>query len=195
MKKILPVILIFTVIFGQSNFNKVGSVGVLFLNLPAGAAAQGMGNAYSSSIQGASAVFWNPALLGWSKSVQSFLSYSKWLLDLHHQTAAITFRLGRFGIGVSQSLLKSSPMLVTTTSQPRGTGEYFQYYDLAAGFSVARAFSDRFSLGGSFKIIHESAYEIHATGWGIDIGSFYWIGFNDWRITMVLRNFGPDMQF
>ncbi|NQV49125.1 MAG: PorV/PorQ family protein [Candidatus Marinimicrobia bacterium] len=182
-------------LIAQSAFNKVGTTGVLFLNLPAGAAAQGMGKAYSGMEQGASAAFWNPALLGWETSTQTFIAYSNWLIDLHHQTAALSFRLGDFGVGISQRLVTTAAMTETTTLQPRGTGERFSYQDLALGLSISRAFSDRFALGGTVKYIRESVADLHASGMAIDIGSFYWLGFRDMRFYMVLRNFGPDLAF
>jgi hypothetical protein len=167
----------------------------LFLNLPAGAAAQGMGKAYSGMEQGASAAFWNPALLGWETSTQTFIAYSNWLIDLHHQAAAVSFKLGSFGVGLSQRLVTTAAMTETTTLQPRGTGGTFGYQDLALGISLSRAFSDRFALGGTIKYIRESVADLHASGLAIDIGSCYWLGFRDMRFYMVLRNFGPDLKF
>lgn len=182
-------------LMGQSAFNKVGTTGVLFLNLPAGAAAQGMARAYSGMEQGASAAFWNPALLGWETSTQTFIAYSNWLIDLHHQAAAVSFRVGDFGVGISQRLVATGGMAETTTLQPRGTGETFAYQDFALGLSLSRAFSDRFALGGTVNYIRESVADLHASGVAIDIGSLYWLGFGDMRFYMVLRNFGPDLAF
>ncbi|NQV14908.1 PorV/PorQ family protein [bacterium] len=182
-------------LFAQSSFNKVGTTGVLFLNLPAGAAAQGMGKAYSGMEQGASASFWNPALLGWEKSTQTFITYSSWLIDIHHQAAAVSFPFAGLGIGISQRLATTAPMTETTTLQPRGTGETFRYQDIALGLSVSRAFSDRFALGGTVTYIQESVADLQAQGVAVDIGSLYWLGYSDLRFYMVLRNFGPDLSF
>ncbi len=181
--------------FAQSSFNKVGTAGVLFLNLPAGAGAQGMGKAYSGMEQGASASFWNPALLGWEKSTETFIGYSSWLIDIHNQTAAVSFPLKGLGVGISQRLVTTSSMSETTTSRPRGTGESFGYQDIALGLSISRAFSDRFALGGTLKYIRESVADLYAHGFAVDIGSLYWLGYRDLRFYMVLRNFGPDMAY
>jgi len=75
IKKTVILICCTSFLLAQSSFNKVGTSGVLFLNLPAGAVAQGMGKAYSGMEQGASATFWNPALLGWEESTETFISY------------------------------------------------------------------------------------------------------------------------
>lgn len=196
IKKLIIVLMVLTsTTLAQSNFNKVGTAGVLFLNLPAGAAAQGMGKAYSGLEQGASATFWNPALLGWEKSTRTFISYTSWLIDVHYQAAAVSFPIGGVGVGISQRLATTEPMTETTTLQPRGTGETFRYQDLALGLSVSRAFSDRFALGGTVTYLRESAADLHAQGLAVDIGSLYWLGYNDLRFYMVLRNFGPDMTF
>lgn len=195
MRYFLLSILTFSLLIAQTNFNKVGTAGMLFLTIPSNAAEQAMGKAFSGMQQGASAAFSNPALLGFEKSLQVFTGYTGWLLGLHHQSAAMSFRLGRLGIGISQMLLTTEPMTVTTTRQPLGTGATFNYLDVAIGLSVSRAFSSQFSLGGTIRYIHESVQSIKAQGFGIDIGSFYWIGYRDLRIFMVLRNFGPDLHY
>ncbi len=141
MKRSLIVLMFITLGLSQTNIDKVGTVGALFLNLPTGAPAQAMGNAYSGMVQGASAAFWNPALLGFENSLQTFTGYTAWLMGLHHQTAAITFRKGQYGIGFSQILLTTKPLTVTTTREPNGTGESFRYMDLALGVSLSRAFA------------------------------------------------------
>jgi len=195
MTKIVLLLCCTSFLFAQSNFNKVGTTGVLFLNLPTGAAAQGMGSAYSGIEQGASATFWNPALIGWEQSVNTFITYSNWLIDIHYQAAAVSFPLGGLGIGISQRLATTAPMTETTTLQPRGTGETFGYQDLALGFSVSRAFSDRFALGGTVTYIRETVADLYAQGVAVNIGSLYWLGYSDLRFYMVLRNFGPDLTF
>jgi len=195
MRILLMLTMVLSSLTAQTDFNKVGTAGLLFLSIPGSASAQAMGRAYSGIEQGAEATFFNPALLGIEHSTQVFTSYTGWLQGLSHQSAAISFRVGRFGVGISQMLLTCSPMTVTTTQQPQGTGETFGYLDLALGFSVSRAFSDRFSLGGTVKYIYEGVQSISAHGFGVDIGSFYWIGYNDLRIFMVLQNFGPEMRF
>jgi len=195
IKKTVILICCTSFLLAQSSFNKVGTSGVLFLNLPAGAVAQGMGKAYSGMEQGASATFWNPALLGWEESTETFISYSSWLIDIHHQAAAVSFPLRGLGIGISQRLVTTAPMSETTTLQPRGTGESFRYQDLALGLSISKAFSDRFALGGTFKYIRESVADLYTQGMAVDIGSFYWLGYRDLRFYMVLRNFGPDLVY
>lgn len=195
MRALINLLVLTSILGAQTGFNKVGTVGVLFLNIPSGAAAQGMGKAYSGSAKGAEATFWNPAALGFETPLQTFSGYTRWLLGLHHQSLAVSFSAGGFGIGFSQALLTTAAMPITTTRQPRGTGASFRYFDLALGFSLARAFSDRFALGGTLKYIQESIYNLNARGYGIDIGSFYWTGYRDLRICMVLRNFGPDLRF
>ncbi len=48
--------------------------------------------------------------------------------------------------------------------------EMFNNTDDALLFSYARKVSNRFSLGGNLKLVRQSLYENHGTGWGVDIG-------------------------
>lgn len=185
-----------TVLSGQA-IDKVGTAGALFLRIPVGAGAMAMGSAYTGIVTDADAAFWNPAALGFQESKYSLSAhYSTWLLDLDHQAAAAAMKLGNgFTVCISEVVLKSPLMEVTTTADQSGTGEFFTYQDLALGLSLAKRFTDRFAAGATVKVVNQSVFTVSATGVAIDVGTWYWTGYRDLRLVMSMRNFGPDMRF
>ncbi len=185
-----------TLMSGQT-IDKVGTAGALFLRIPVGAGAMAMGSAYTGIVTDADAAFWNPAALGFQESKYSLSThYSTWLLDLDHQAAAASMKLGNgFSVGISEVVLRSPLMEVTTTDEQSGTGEFFTYQDLALGLSLAKRFTDRFAAGATVKIVNQSVYTVAANGIAFDVGTWYWMGYKDLRLVMSMRNFGPDMRF
>ncbi|HSG68937.1 MAG TPA: PorV/PorQ family protein, partial [Planctomycetaceae bacterium] len=67
--------------------------------------------------------------------------------------------------------------------------------DYAVSLSYARSLTDRFSVGGTIKVIDELFEEERSTGWGADLGTMYNTGFRNFKISMMMSNFGPDMKF
>jgi hypothetical protein len=55
--------------------------------------------------------------------------------------------------------------------------------------------TDRFSVGVTWKVVDEVYEEERATGWAEDVGTSYNTGFRNFKIVMVISNFGPDMKF
>lgn len=182
---------------GQGQINKVGTASALFLKIPVGAKAVATGGAGITQYGNAAAVFANPAslaLAGDQKSVD--ISYSQWLLGIHHQAISFVQPIGRDTyLGVNVVSLISGEMEVTTTYEQNGTGDYFRYQDFAVGITGARRFSDHLAMGLTAKIVMESAYTAHAFGYAVDFGTWYWVGLRDIRLTMALRNFGPEIQY
>ncbi len=182
---------------GQGGLNKVGTASMLFLKLPVGARAVALGGASSSSYGNAYTVFANPASIALGGDKRRLgLSYTSWLLGIHHQAAAYQQRIGRSTfLAVHTVSLVSGQMEVTTTRQQNGTGDTFRFQDLALGISGARRFSDRLALGITGKLLYESAYSAQAWGFAMDIGTWYWVGARNMRLTMALRNFGPEIRY
>ncbi|MDH4223552.1 MAG: PorV/PorQ family protein, partial [candidate division Zixibacteria bacterium] len=67
--------------------------------------------------------------------------------------------------------------------------------DYAITMSYGRFLTERFSIGATLKLIDELYEEERATGWGADIATMYNTGFRNFKIGMVMSNFGPDMKF
>lgn len=181
-------------VFSQ-NVTKVGTTAAGFLNIDVGARAVGMGSAYVTLSDDPTGVYWNPAGLAKISSAQAMFSHSSWLLDISFDFAAITFPLQGLGtIGVSAIFLTMDDMERTTINQPMGTGEYFSAGSYSFAVSYARSLTDRFSIGGNAKFIHEKIYHSSANGIALDIGTLFETQFNGLMIGMSISNYGTKMQ-
>ena len=167
---ILACLFISSTIVGQT-VSKVGTTAAQFLKIGIGARALALGGAYSAIADDASALYWNPGGLSRIRKNQILLDHYDWILDvdLDFIGAIITTPYGN--IGAAFSYLHMGEMEVTTTHSPEGTGEKFGAGSIMAQLSFARNLTDRFSIGGSTKIIQENIYNSRATGIAIDLGT------------------------
>lgn len=187
-------LLMSTYLFGQNP--NVGTSGAQFLKIAVGPRSIGMGGAFVSNANDASALFWNPAGVVGVKDNELFASYTSWWGGLNLSHAAFAFStqdLGSFGF--SMSLLTMGEMDVTTELQPEGTGQHFDAQDLMIGVSYARRLTQDFSVGVTMKIINQRIWNETAGGLAFDVGTQYRIGIGDLAIGMSMTNFGADMRY
>ncbi len=175
--------------------DKVGTVAAPFLGIGVGARATAMGGAQVAQAQGPSALYWNPSAITAMTTNGAEFSNSEWFVDSRLQHAALVFNAGGLGhFGVSITALDYGDELVTTISNPEGTGELWDALDLAVGVSYARALTDRFSFGGTLKLVRQQIWNESAGGGALDLGVTYDTGFQGIRIGMAMTNFGTDMK-
>lgn len=175
--------------------DKVGTTAAAFLGIGVGARATAMGGAQVAQVQGPSALYWNPSAITAMASHGAEFSNSQWFVDARLQHAALVINadgLGHFGVGVTA--LDYGDELVTTISNPDGTGELWDALDLAVGVSYAKALTDRFSVGGTVKLVRQQIWNESATGGAFDLGVTYDTRLRGIRIGMVMTNFGTDLR-
>lgn len=179
-----------------SEVSKVGTTAASFLEIPVGARALAMGNAYVASAEDASALYWNPSGIARVQTNQAFIQHTNWLAGTKFDYAGIVFPLGEFGtVGASVTSFNSGDMKVTNIDFPDGNGLYFNVNDVAIGVSYARALTDRFSIGFNAKYIQESIWNESSSGFAIDVGTLLITNFlNGLRIGASIYNFGTNMQ-
>ena len=173
---------------------KVGTTAAPFLGIGMGARAGAMGGAYVAQAEGPAALYWNPAGITQMTRTGLELSYMSWFVDSKVQQAAFVLVMGQYGhVGLSVTSLSYGEMEVTTIANPDGTGEIFEPMDIAIGVSYAKALTDRFSFGGTVKMIRQEIWNESANGAAVDLGVFYQAGFKNLRIGASMTNFGTDM--
>lgn len=183
---------------GQQDFAKVGTSGSQFLDISPDARYAAMGNAaVSMPHSSASAVFYNPAALVMVPGISASFNSVQWFADINFQGAAVSFPMANWTIALNYRSLNSGDILVTTVDQQQGTGEYYQWLDLAAGLAISRRLADRFSFGMNFYYVRESIgdYGLEVNTYGVDVGTLYLTGFKSLRLGMAIRNFGPELFF
>jgi hypothetical protein len=186
------------VMYGQTgnDVSKVGTTAATFLEIGAGAAANGMGAAFVSRANDASALYWNVAGAAKLNSNEVIAIHTNWIADISFDYAGLVLALGDFGnLGFSFTSLSMPDDKVRTVEQPEGTGEYFSAGDIALGISYARNFTDRFSVGFTAKYIEESIWHMSASAVAIDAGTLFRTDlFGGMVIGASISNFGTSMK-
>ncbi|MBD3223182.1 MAG: PorV/PorQ family protein [Caldithrix sp.] len=192
MAMILPVT---TIAQDDKNISNVGTTSAAFLEIGVGARAIGMGGAFVSTANDASALYWNPAGLGELKRAEIMFVHTNWIANINFDFAGVVIPLGRYGtIGGGITSLSMDDMKVRTIDQPEGTGEFFKAGDLSIMLSYGYKLTDRFSIGFNTKFIHQQIWKETARGFALDIGTIFRTGLNGMRIGAALTNFGTDLQ-
>ena len=173
---------------------KRGTAAAEFLSIPVGARATAMGNAYSASVDDATAMYWNPAGLTGITGVSLAAEYAEWLvgIDFNYVALVVPTRAGTFGLAITS--LQAPDMEVTTVEEQNGTGETFDAASYAVAASYARALTDRFSLGGTAKLVTERIWHSSASSFALDVGTTFVTPFRGIRLGASISNFGSKLR-
>ncbi len=171
-----------------------GTAAAEFLNIPVGARATAMGNAFSATVDDATAIYWNPAGLAQVGQTSFTGEYAQWLADIDFNFVSVVLPtgFGTFGLGVTT--MQTPDMEVTTVEAQNGTGETFDAGSYAIALSYGRALTDRFSIGGSVKLLNERIWNSNAAGLAVDVGTMFVTPFRGIRLGASISNFGTKMQ-
>ena len=142
---------------------KRGTAAAEFLSIPVGARATAMGNAFSATVDDATAMYWNPAGMTALPHATFAVEYAQWLVNIDFNYAAVVVPMGFGTVGLAVTALNTPNMEVTTVAEQNGTGETFDASSYALALSYARALTDRFSIGGTAKFITERIWQELAT--------------------------------
>jgi hypothetical protein len=191
---LMVVLLLPGVLLGQA---KVGTAGAQFLKLGVGARANGMGDAFVAVSNDATAMYYNPAGLTQLYDREIIFTHVDYPAEIAYEFVGLAYPLYRVGgvLGFGFYMLNGGSFDETTHEYPLGTGRTFGAREYAATMSYGRNLTDRFSVGLTLKFIDELYEEERSSGWAADVGTNYDTGFRNFKISMVITNFGPDMTF
>ena len=192
---ILAAMLMYSNIAAQ-NVSKTGTTAANFLQIPVGAAANGLGGAFVSISNDVSALYWNSSGIARLSGFQAQVSHTEWIAGTQFDFAGIVLPLGNFGsLGFSFTSLSMDDMKVRTIEKPEGTGEFFSAGDIAVGVSYARELTDRFSIGFTAKFIQQSIWHMTSYGFAFDAGTLFRTDLlGGMTIGAAISNFGTPMQ-
>ncbi|RLD16621.1 hypothetical protein DRI50_01385 [candidate division KSB1 bacterium] len=193
------VLLFFTTTFAQLNssstMSKVGTTVAQFLKIGPSARAIGMGGAFTASSDDIALIHWNPAGLARLSSSAAMFTHTQWIAETKYDYAAVALKLYSIGtMGLMVSSFTSGDMAVRTVDMPDGTGEMFNTADLMIGLSFARNLTNKFSIGGNVKFIHQRLWHMTASTVALDIGTLFTTPFYGIRLGASMSNFGPKMR-
>ena len=176
----------------------VGVRAAEFLTIPVGARGIAMGSAYSAVADDISAVWWNPAGLGFLEKREVMVTLVDYTMDLTYSYAAGAVPLadGRVVVGGFFGYLYVPDMEITTITQPMGTGRTFDAYDSQLGGTVAYNLSDRFVAGLSMKYVHQDLFaNIGGDAFAIDAGGIYHTELADREVkfAFAIQNLGTNI--
>ncbi len=176
------------------DFSKAGTAGLQFLKIGVGARETGMGEAVTSLVNDANAVFWNASGIAYIENYEAAVSHKNWLAGSRHNSAVFAFPLGQFVFAVSTASLTIREFEETTALLPEGTGRMVGAGDYLFGLAAARRFTDRLAIGVQAKYVHEKLDDYAIDNFLFDVGAIYATGFRDLTLGFSLQHFGPDMR-
>lgn len=176
--------------------SKSGTSAAHFLEIGVGAAANGMGGAFVSIANDASALYWNAGGVANIQKYELLVVHTNWIADTKFDYAGLVVPLGNIGtLGFSFTSLSMDDMKVTTVEMPDGTGEFFSAGDKAFGITYAKNLTDRFSIGFTAKYIQQSIWHMNASAFALDIGTLFRTDLlGGMTIGASLSNFGTPMK-
>ncbi|OGU69027.1 MAG: hypothetical protein A2279_14835 [Stygiobacter sp. RIFOXYA12_FULL_38_9] len=178
------------------NITKVGTTAGQFLKIGPGARALGMGGTYVGISDDIYAAYYNPAGIAISKgNGQVTFNHSQWLADVNYDFAAASLNMESLGtLFMTVTSLRVSEEKVRTFDYPEGNGQFWDAGSVSFGVGFARSLTDRFSIGFHAKYIQESIWSSSASGFALDVGTYYVTPFNDLVIGASVTNFGTKMR-
>jgi hypothetical protein len=181
-------------VFGQA---KVGTAGAQFLKIGVSARSVGMGDAFIGVANDASALYYNPGGIAVLDNREVIATHIEYPANIKYEFAGIVWPTPQwFGaVGLSTYWLHTDDMLKTTYENPRGDGRTFTAADMALALTYGANLTDHLSVGLTFKYINQLLETERANGWASDAGIYYQTGYRDFKLCMMLANFGPDMKF
>ena len=180
----------------QESVSKVGTTAAPFLEIPVGARAMAMGNAFVGTADDITSLYWNPAGLARLLSGEAVFNHAYWIADMRFDYAAVGVPLSDFGsLGISFTQLSMDDQPVRTVERPEGTGEQFGAGSYAIGLHYARTLLDWFAIGFTVKYIDEHIWHMKSQAFALDVGTLFTTEFlNGLRIGASVTNFGTEMQ-
>ena len=141
--------------------NKTGTTAAKFLSIEVGSNAVGMGGAYTSIANDATAMYWNPAGLSFHDTKEVYFNHANWIADISFDYFGITFPMNSKSVlGFNLTSVTMDEMEVTRYGN-ENTGETFAAADYAIGSSYALDLTDRFSVGINGKYVQQSIANSH----------------------------------
>lgn len=197
---------------------KLAQTGMKFLNVTTDARAVALGEAVTSLDGTSSSLFFNPSSMAGQKNLVSVdLGQVQWIADIRHNYASASFSPWEGDLGVIGVMVQAVDYGDFEQTVKAGTDAgyldlgTFSPTALVLGLGYARALSEKFSIGGMVKWVHQDlgsgAVSVAAGGgsygyasnvaelFAADFGITYKTGFKSLQFGMVVRNFSKEARY
>ena len=191
---------------------KVAQSGMTFLQIPIGARGAAMGYTNAAVVNDASAFYWNPSAYAFIEGTSLFANRTQWIGDIAVSAAAISHNAGRWGV-VGANLTAVDWGTFNGTRRADNEAGYedtgtFSPTSMAVGVTYSYLISERFGVGGNVKYLYErlgsglvgsfdepESVDAKMSLLAVDFGTTYYVGYNDLRIGVALRNFSNEKAY
>ncbi len=188
-------------VVAEGDADKVGSVAFKFLNIQSDARTAALGG-LSAQGAGASALFSNPAgIAGSSMGISA--GVNQWLVETNITNIGFVMPMAGGTVGLSVVSVDYGETMRSGWSgdADQGTmnlfpnlGDAWKASDTSLQLSYAVGMSDKFSIGGTVKMISQDIDGESISGTAYDVGMQFNTGYNGIRMGATISNFGPDVQ-
>lgn len=191
---------------------KVAQSGMTFLQIPIGARGAAMGYTNAAVVNDASAFYWNPSAYAFIDGTSLFANRTQWIGDINVSSAAVSHNAGRWGIfGLNVTGVDWGDFHGTRRADNDAGYEetgMFSPTSMSAGLSYAYLISTGFGVGANIKYLYErlgsglvgsfdepESVDAKMSLIAVDFGTTYYVGYQDLRIGVALRNFSNEKAY
>jgi hypothetical protein len=175
--------------------SKLGTAGAQQLRVPIGTRGVAMAGAVVADVAGPEALFWNPAGAAMGMGTEACLAYKSYIADMTVSYVGVTSQFSYGTIGVSAKILSLGDLYVTTTTDWDGTGEVYAINMPVLGLTYSNRLTDRVAFGATAMYLSEAIMQSQAQGMAFDFGFQYVPGWRTLKVGMVMKNYGPKMEY
>jgi hypothetical protein len=176
-----------------------GTTAAEFLLLGANARGMALGGAYSAVATDAGGLNANPGAVALIKRPTLEGSQLQYVADtkLNWGGVALPFGGGSSVIGFQLGTFGFSNQPVYTPDQPDGTGAFYSVSETFVAATMAKNFSDRFSVGMTAKGILDHLGGVNGSAFAVDFGTDFHsqLGGKAVRFAFTLTNLGTNMSY
>jgi len=199
MKKIilssLILLMLCFLILEAGDVSRLGTTSGTQLLIPVGARGLAMGGAPLGIINGAEAIYWNPAGISAAPKSEILFNNMQYIADIDVNYLSLVFNGGNIGaFGLHIKSLSFGAIDETTEELPDGTGNTYSPTFIVTGLSYGRRLTDRITAGVTGKVIYESIMETSASTFALDMGVQYAFG-ERLYFGVVMKNVGGKMKY
>jgi len=195
---LMPAVLAAQSVTGNDNTG-YGTTAAEFLLLGANARGMALGGSYAAVATDVGGLNANPGAVALIKRPAIQGSQLQYVADtkLNWGAVALPFGGGSSVIGFQIGSFGFSDQPIYTADQPDGTGAFYSVNETFVAGTIAKNFSDRFSVGITGKGIIDKLGDVNGSAFAVDFGTHFHsqLGGRAIRFAFSLSNLGTNMSY
>jgi opacity protein-like surface antigen len=184
---------------GSSDNTGYGTTSAEFLLIGANARGMALGGGYMALANDLGALYANPGALALLKRAGIQGSQLNYVADtkLNWGGVATPYGGGSGAVGFSIGTFGFSDQPVYTPQAPNGNGEFYSVSETYAAATIAKNFSDRFSVGITAKGVFDRLGQVIGSAFAIDFGTHFHsqLAGKPIRFAFALTNLGTNLSY